>query len=138
MATMHSRPILTEQNGIILSPFEPSDVPRVVDVINADSRENLGFCRAVVDGAGSVRLARFVPTNCEKVVILDSNAQVIAYAYLADREKSVIYELGGAVHPDYWGQGVGSLLLAWAKRRATRSQPVCSGWNKNHSASEYL
>jgi cephalosporin-C deacetylase-like acetyl esterase len=90
------------QSGFILRPYELSDSGHVVEVINADARQSLGYRRALVDAVGNVRLIRHVPPFAEKVVALDGDGQVSGYAYLADREQSIIYETGGAVHPAYY------------------------------------
>jgi GNAT superfamily N-acetyltransferase len=106
------------QSGFILRPYELSDSGHVVEVINADARQSLGYRRALVDAVGNVRLIRHVPPFAEKVVALDGDGQVSGYAYLADREQSIIYETGGAVHPAYYNRGVGLILLGWAEDRA--------------------
>jgi mycothiol synthase len=102
-----------------LRPYTPSDAQAVVAVVNADAAATMGVRRALVDDVGQVRLARYVPAACDKVVAVDPAGQVAGYAYLADREQHIVYELGGAVHPDRWGQGIGAALLSWAGQRAT-------------------
>jgi GNAT superfamily N-acetyltransferase len=109
---------LPTTDGFTLRPFQLSDAPGVVALINADAARSIGIRRAVLDAVGQVRLARYVPPSAEKVVALDAGGQVIGYAYLADREQSIVYETGGAVQPAFHGQGIGSLLLSWAEERA--------------------
>lgn len=53
-----------------------------------------------------------------KVVATTAQDEVIGYAYLADREQHIVYEVGGAVHPAYWGQGISGRLIDWAKQQA--------------------
>ena len=103
----------------LLRPYTPADAQAVVAVINADGAATMGVRRALVDGAGNVRLARYVPPASDKVVAVDPAGRLAGYAYLADREQHIVYEVGGAVHPDYWEQGVGAALLGWAEQRAT-------------------
>lgn len=102
-----------------LRPYIPSDAQAAVAVVNADAAATMGVRRALVDGVGQVRLVRFVPAASDKVVAVDSAGRVAGYAYLADREQHIVYELGGAVHPDHWGHGIGAALLGWAEERAT-------------------
>lgn len=101
-----------------LRPYQPADARPVVDLINADSMQTVGFPRAVIDAVGNIRHHRYVPLNSEKLVAVDHKNEIIGYAYLADRENSIVMETGGAVHPDHWGEGVGEALLAWAEARA--------------------
>jgi mycothiol synthase len=101
-----------------LRAFTPADSLEVVDLINAESARTVGFPRAMVDAVGNIRHHRYVPLNSEKVVAVDAQNRVIGYAYLADRDSSVVLETGGAVHPDHWGRGIGQALLAWAEEQA--------------------
>lgn len=103
-----------------LRSYTPSDAPAVVAVVNADAAATMGVRRAVLDGLGHVRLARYVPPASDRVVAVDPAGQVVGYAYLADREQHIVYEVGGAVHPSYWGQGIGAALLGWAEQGAAR------------------
>lgn len=111
-----------------LRPYFAADAPAVVDLVNADAVMSLGVRRAVVDGAGNVRLTRYVPVSSERQVALDRTGAVAGYAWLADRDQSIVFETGCAVHPSFAGQGVGEMLLAWAEQRAmARSQRAPAG-----------
>lgn len=101
-----------------LRPYTSSDVQAAVDVVNASSRWTVGFPRAVVDAVGNLRLARYVPLSGAKTMAVNSLGEVVGYAYVADKENGIVTEVGGGVHPDHWGQGIGQLLLAWADERA--------------------
>lgn len=101
-----------------LRPYESSDVQTVVDVINAASIREPGFPRAVVDAVGNIRHQRYVPLSSEKTVAVNEKDEVVGYAYLADKENAIVMETGGAVHAEYWGQGIGQALLAWAEEKA--------------------
>lgn len=103
---------------INLRPYISSDAGAVVQLVNAAAAQSTRARCAVVDGVGNVRLRRYVPVESEKVVAIDRTNQVVGYAYLTDREQHIIYEVGGAVHPDCWGKGVGVKLLNWADERA--------------------
>ncbi len=101
-----------------LRPYAPADAPAVADLVNAAGAATLGVRRAALDGAGALRLARYVSPDSERVVAVDSGGAPVGYAYLADAEGAVVQQTGGAVHPSVWGRGVGTLLLRWAEGRA--------------------
>jgi mycothiol synthase len=104
---------------ITLRPYLRADAPHVVDLINLAASRTLGVRRAVVDAAQAVRLARYVPPTSEKVVAVDAQEIPLGYAYLSSSERSILHEIGGAVHPDLWGQGIGTRLVEWAIQRAS-------------------
>jgi mycothiol synthase len=95
--------------------YRHADVHAVVDMLNAG-----GHPRAVVDGAWNVRLVRYVPVTSKKAVVEDQQGKIVGYAYVADKETSFIVETGGGVHPEYLGQGIGSILLNWAQKEAVQ------------------
>lgn len=101
-----------------LRPYTSSDAQAVVDLINTASMHTLGFPRAIVDAVGNIRHQRYVPLSSNKVVMMNSTDEIIGYAYLADKENAIIMETGGAVHPEYWGKGIGRALLEWAEENA--------------------
>jgi mycothiol synthase len=101
-----------------LRPYRSDDAGPVVALVNAHALQTTGGRRAVVDAVGNVRLARYVPVASDKVVAVSNDGEVVGYAYLANRDQAIVYEIGGAVHPDYWGRGLGSLLVEWAQARA--------------------
>ena len=101
-----------------LRPYTPADAPHVVEVVNADAAQTIGVRRAVVDDVGNVRLIRYVPPTSDKVVAIDAHNEIVGYAYLADKDQAIVTEVGGDVHPRYWGQGIGTSLVAWAEERA--------------------
>lgn len=101
-----------------LRPYASADAQLVVNLLNADSLRTVDFPRAVMDAVGNIRHHRYVPLHIEKVVAVDQQNQVVGYAYLADRDYSIVMETSGAVHPDWWRQGIGQALLAWAEEKA--------------------
>ena len=109
-------------NNFKLRPYTSLDVQSVVNVINADALKTLGYPRAVIDGVGGLRMVRYVPLSSDKTVAINAQDEIVGYAYVADKENGIVTELGGAVHPQHWGQGIGHLLIEWAEERA-RSLP---------------
>lgn len=94
-----------------------ADAPRVVDVLNAAAMHSLGMPRAVVDAAGHVRKTRWVSPRAARAVA-ERDGRVVGYAYLDTSSPYIVCSMGGAVHPDRWGQGIGATLVAWAEARA--------------------
>jgi GNAT superfamily N-acetyltransferase len=101
-----------------LRPFRHDDMLSVVALLNAASERALGIRRAVIDGAGDLRLARYVAPDSEKIVAVDAQDRPAGYLYLVPSERNILFEMGGAVHPDVWGCGVGTLLVERATLRA--------------------
>ncbi|HQU35413.1 MAG TPA: GNAT family N-acetyltransferase [Anaerolineales bacterium] len=97
-----------------LRHYTSADAPQVVDMLNA----NRANPRAVVDGAGNIRLIRYVPFSSSKVVVEDEQKNIVGYAYVADKENNFVFETGGGVRPDHWNTGVGSMLIQWAEEEA--------------------
>lgn len=100
-----------------LRPYHPADAAQVVGMVNAEGQQVLGLRRAALDAYGQVRLMRYVPPANTKVVAVTAQGQIAGFAYVANREQGIIYELGGAVQPAHWGQGIGAQLLAWGEQR---------------------
>ncbi|HUS13804.1 MAG TPA: GNAT family N-acetyltransferase [Chloroflexia bacterium] len=103
---------------ITLRPYAPADAPHVVALVNADAGHRIAARRAVLDGAGHVRLVRYVSPSSAKVVAVDERGALMGYSYVSVGDHGIVSETGGAVHPDHWGRGIGTRLLAWAEQRA--------------------
>lgn len=100
-----------------LRPYTPTDAQSVVDLINAASLRTVGFRRAVVDAVGNIWAFKYVPFSSEKVVAVTKSGKVVGYAYFSQND-CIAMETGGAVHPDYQDQEVGSKLIDWAETKA--------------------
>src|SRR5687767_3138350 len=105
-------------NNISLRAYAPSDAQSVVDVINASSALTVGFQRAVVDAVGNLWAYRFIPFSSEKVIAINEQNEVVGYACFTSPDEHIVAETGGAVHPEYWGRGIGTALVKWAEDRA--------------------
>jgi GNAT superfamily N-acetyltransferase len=108
---------------ITIRSAQPHDREAIAAVVNAHSLDVLGTKRALIDQHGQLRFARYVPAGAERAVAVDADAQVIGFQYLVSQPPCLVHELGGAVHPAYRGQGVGTQLLDWAERRARELLP---------------
>ena len=101
-----------------LRAYSPSDAQAVVEVLNAASTKTVGFPRAVIDAVGNIWSHRYVPFTSEKIVAVNDRDEIIGYAYFTSNDNNIVAETGGAVHPEYWNQGIGTALLQWAEERA--------------------
>lgn len=108
---------------VTIRPAQPTDLPAIAAVINANSLAELGTPRALLDDHGKLHLAGIAPPHAERVVAVDGSGQIVAFAGFVAEPPYVVHETGGAVHPDHWRRGIGSLLLAWAEERARQWLP---------------
>lgn len=94
-----------------LIPYNAVHASAVVRLLNVPGRSQ----QAVIDGVGNVRLIRYLPPACPKVVAVNEQEEIVGFAYLTNREQYIVYEMGGGVHPAYWGMGIGRQLIHWAE-----------------------
>jgi len=106
------------KSEFVLRPYQPADAPRVVEIVNANAAQTVGFKQAVIDDVGKVRLTRYVPPNSKKVVIINAQNEIAGFAYCANTDQHIIISAGGAVHPHYWRHGIGALLVDWSEQQA--------------------
>jgi hypothetical protein len=86
-------------NNFKLRPYSPSDAQAVVDVINPDSMQTVGFLHAVVDSVGNIWAHRFVPFSREKILATEENNEVVGYAYFSSEDDHIVSETGASIHP---------------------------------------
>jgi mycothiol synthase len=101
-----------------LRPATPADRAEIARVINAFSESALGTSQALIDDQGNLRRTRYVPADCNQVVVTTADQQTVAYAYCTSEEPPVVHEVGYAVHPLLQDQGVDAALLHWAEGQA--------------------
>ena len=87
-------------------------------VINADSICVLGIKRALIDRHGELRFARSFSSHADQMVAVAADGQIAGFLRTDSQPPYVVFEMDGAVHPAYRGQGIGSALLQWAAARA--------------------
>ena len=111
--------------------YQPGDVPGIVAVISAadravgdDPRLTPEIMQAFIDAPGSD------PTKDKFIV--ERDGQIIAYADCEFSTKTGWCFADGAVHPDYWRQGIGAELvrqteaciLEWAAEKLPADHPI--------------
>jgi GNAT superfamily N-acetyltransferase len=102
-----------------LRPYTRADAQQVVELINAATYPVRAGRGAEIDCTGNVHLAGwFVSVTSERVVATGAQGKVVGFAYFVAHFPYIVTTVGGAVHPAFQGQGVGSLLLEWAEGRA--------------------
>ncbi len=99
-----------------LRKYNSSDATNVVMMLNTGRAEPC----AAVDSAGNIRLIRYVPMSSNKVVVEDPLGNIVGYTYVADKENSFVFEVGGGVHPEHRNMGIGSTLIRSAQEAALK------------------
>jgi len=109
-----------------------SDVPGVVDVVNAAAERAIGWRRAAVDAMGGLRLDRYVAPTAEHVLAVDGDDVILGHAYVGDGDGDglVVSHTAVTVHPDRRGD-IGDVLVEWAvndaRQRAAELRPGVRG-----------
>jgi GNAT superfamily N-acetyltransferase len=110
---------MTEQRSFTLRSYVRADAPQVVDLVNAATFPVRAGRGAEIDSTGNVHLAGwYIPVTSERVVVTGARDEIAGFAYFVASPPYIVSTVGGAVHPSYWGQGVGTLLVEWAEGRA--------------------
>lgn len=107
--------------NVVVRAGSMDDLPAVVELTN--------ICMAHAVGGGALTVdelndqwsrATFEPGR-DSQVIFAPDGRLVAAAEFWSREPHVYPYFWGAVHPDYRGQGYGSLLMDWVAGRARRN-----------------
>lgn len=109
-------------DGWSVRPFRPADAAAAAALLNDEAARRGRAGRAVVDGAGNIRMNRYVPPASQQAVASAPDGALVGYMYLADRGQGVVWEAGGAVSPGWERRGIGGALLGWAERQAAERE----------------
>ncbi len=120
MFTATKQPRLKE--GFTMRPATMADLETAVELFNICSRVQIGADESTVD---DVRTEWHTP----KFSLEDSirlvhapNGQLVGYIEVWDlADPPVRIWTWGRVHPDYEGQGIGTVLMEWAEQRARQA-----------------
>ncbi|MCZ2095637.1 MAG: GNAT family N-acetyltransferase, partial [Anaerolineae bacterium] len=98
-------------------PCQPSDYPALVALINA-ARRAVGDERMVT--IGDLRQDFESPgfDITENTILLEAQRRMIGFGELDFDPGVRVFWTDGYIHPDYWGQGIGTELLRLTEARA--------------------
>ncbi|WP_374689807.1 GNAT family N-acetyltransferase [Promineifilum sp.] len=117
---------VTLPGRIILRRAGPDSATVMAALVNAHSRYLVGTRRALVDGDGDLRLARYVPAAAEQYLGHISYAAPGALFHLISRPPHVVVELGCTLLSGF--VRAAPLALAWLEERARElAQPAPDG-----------
>ena len=113
-------------DGFTSRPAEMADNDAVVALFNANRLKAYGEAPVEADEFTRAWTESGFDINKSTRVIVASDGKVAAYANVWDTlNPPVSPYVGGCVHPDYEGQGLGSILLNWSIERAKQALPRC-------------
>ncbi len=101
-------------------PVTWANVSAIVALRNASSQETRGTDVTAVHWQKRRWYESGINLNSDSLLIFDGETAV-AYAELTSEAPFVVYEMAGAVHPDYRQQGLGTELVKWAENRVQQS-----------------
>lgn len=92
------------------------DIPGIVRLLNASAQNTRGADVTADHWQRRHYYESGVQLDTDTRLVLDGDRPV-AYVEVAGEWPYVVYEMVGAVDPDYRGRGLGSLLVSWAEER---------------------
>jgi ribosomal protein S18 acetylase RimI-like enzyme len=108
-------------------PVEPGDAPAIADLINAHSLALVGTRRALVNGDGDLRTARYIFGAAGQQMVYSPQGDLIGHTWLISRPPHNVVEFGCIVHPDWQQPPAGDVLLyaleATAREAITLAPP---------------
>jgi len=113
-----SEPLLSEK--FQTRPATWNDVSDIVALLNASSQSTRGTNFTAVHWQKRHWYESGINLETDSLLILVGKTAV-AYAELTSEAPYVVYEMVGAVHPDYRQQGLGSQFVKWAENRVQKT-----------------
>jgi mycothiol synthase len=104
-------------------PVEMSDLTAVVRLVNARSMALVGEPRIEETEMQGEWEAPGFDLETDTRAVLVSDDKLVGYAEIGDSAPHVRLHAGVHVHPQYWGQGIGTFLGQWAEERARQAVP---------------
>ena len=103
-----------------MRPAKWADVPAIVTLRNASSQDTRGTDVTAVHWQKRHWYDTNINLETDSLLVF-AGETAIAYAELTSEAPFVIYEMVGAVHPDYRQQGLGTELVKWAENWVEQS-----------------
>lgn len=106
-------------------PFDPCYLSEVVKLLNAAQAAINGKPMTTEEELqAELNYPGFNPETDVRL-FFDENNRLVAYADFWDRGQPHVRLFGfGAVHPDFWGNGLGTMIVRWFEQRAKDSLPL--------------
>jgi ribosomal protein S18 acetylase RimI-like enzyme len=101
-------------------PAKWTDVHSIVDLRNSSSQSTRGTDVTAVHWQKRHWYDEEIDLCTDTLLVLIGN-QVVGYVELASKAPYILYEMVGAVHPDFRDQGIGTSLVRWAENKAMQS-----------------
>jgi mycothiol synthase len=98
-----------------LRSMTATDRPAIAALINRHSLAALGTCRALLDEAGALRLARGVPRAAAQQVAVAPDGHLLGWAYVVKQNPGIVW-LVDVIAPG--AAAAGAALLGWAEAHA--------------------
>lgn len=102
-----------------IRPAYPADNAALATLINSHSRPVAGTNRALIDGDGDLRTARYIPSAAERLIV-EVNGQMAAFAFVHCAAPHVVVETALIMPSDAQTAGLAEALLGELEARARR------------------
>ncbi len=113
-------------DGFTIRPAELSDNDAVVALYNANRLKTIGEATVEADEFTRAWSEHGFDINQSTRVVVTADDQIVAYTDVWDMLNPPVSPwIGGCVHPDHEGQGLGTAILTWAIERAKQALPRC-------------
>mgnify|MGYP001451360987 CR=1 FL=1 len=116
--------MLAEMTPTTLTTRAPQmdDVDAIVELFNAHAQELFNESPHYAEDFTSLWTSPGFNPETDARVVLTPEGKLIGYIHVQDiAPPHVLVQMGGRVHLDYRRQGVGTLLMQWAEKRAMQA-----------------
>lgn len=96
------------------------DIPAIVDLRNASSRDTRGTDNTAVHWQKRQWYDSEINLATDSLLVLDGE-MAVAYIELVSQYPYILHEMVGVVHPGYRGVGIGTYLVGWAEDRVRKT-----------------
>lgn len=108
--------------GLIFRPARLEDCAAVVDLLNVCARELSGVDEFSVDGLSGEWTQPGFDLARSSLVAIHGDDHIVGYTDIWDMQDPPVKPFSfGRVHPDFRGQGIGTVLLSWAEERSRQA-----------------